>query len=179
MTSRWKSKNPHHFATRKCFILIGLGSICDSWFLLGARHFCGCQVFLLWLNLKSIIPTRPPKTTLSPIIMESGKWPCLKRWLFLELPIFHWTMGGRVLQFPHVLWAKVAKITWKSTKCGNLNLAVWYVFKYIKTSNLQRMTNCCFGAWWFGILRVPFSNNPFHRGIPGIPNDQPKQPINH
>ena len=23
-------------------------------------------------------------------------------------------------------------------------------------------------GWWFGILRVPLSNNPFHKGIPGI-----------
>ena len=28
------------------------------------------------------------------------------------------------------------------------------------------MVNCWFGAWWFGILGVHPSNNPFHRGIP-------------
>ena len=35
-------------------------------------------------------------------------------------------------------------------------------------------------GWWFEILRIPLSNNPFHKGIPGIqttnPNHQPKPP---
>ena len=33
-------------------------------------------------------------------------------------------------------------------------------------------------GWWFGILRVPLSNNPFHRGIPGIQTTNPNQQLN-
>ena len=32
----------------------------------------------------------------------------------------------------------------------------------------QLMVNCWFGARWFEILGVHPSNNPFHKGIPGI-----------
>ena len=31
--------------------------------------------------------------------------------------------------------------------------------------------------WWFGILGVPLSNNPFHKGYPKDPNHQPKPTI--
>ena len=38
----------------------------------------------------------------------------------------------------------------------------------------QLMVNCWFGARWFGILRVPLSNNPFHKGILGIQTTGPQ-----
>ena len=34
------------------------------------------------------------------------------------------------------------------------------------------MISCWFGARWFGILGIHPSNNPFHKGIPRIPNHQ-------
>ena len=38
------------------------------------------------------------------------------------------------------------------------------------------MVNCWFGAPWFGILRVPLSNTPFHnKGIPNIQTTNPNQ----
>ncbi len=41
------------------------------------------------------------------------------------------------------------------------------------------VVNWWFGARWFGILRVPLSNNPFHKGSPGIQiTKRPKQTIN-
>ena len=30
-------------------------------------------------------------------------------------------------------------------------------------------------SWWFGILRVPLSNNPFHKGISGIQTTKTNQ----
>ena len=36
----------------------------------------------------------------------------------------------------------------------------------------QRMVN-----WWFGILGVHPSNNPFHKGIPGIQTTNPNQQL--
>ena len=41
----------------------------------------------------------------------------------------------------------------------------------------QLMVNCWFGARWFGILRVPLSNNPFHTGILGIQTTNPNQQL--
>ena len=41
---------------------------------------------------------------------------------------------------------------------------------------VQLMVNCWFGARWFGILGVP-SNNPFHKGIPGIQTTNPNQQL--
>ena len=38
----------------------------------------------------------------------------------------------------------------------------------------QLIVNCWFGARWFGILRLPVSSNPFHRGIPGIQTTGPQ-----
>ncbi len=29
-------------------------------------------------------------------------------------------------------------------------------------------------GWWFGILRVPLSKNPVHKGIPGIQTTGPQ-----
>ena len=43
----------------------------------------------------------------------------------------------------------------------------------------QLMVNCWFGARWFGILRVPLSNNPFHKGNVRNSSQQPKPAINH
>ncbi len=39
------------------------------------------------------------------------------------------------------------------------------------------MVNCWFGARWFGILGVRPSNNPFHKGIPGIQTTNPSQQL--
>ena len=39
----------------------------------------------------------------------------------------------------------------------------------------QQMVNWWFGARWFGIPRVPLSNNPFHKGISGIQTTNPNQ----
>ena len=36
------------------------------------------------------------------------------------------------------------------------------------------MLNSWFGARWFGILEVSPSNNPFHKGIPGIQTTGPQ-----
>ena len=36
------------------------------------------------------------------------------------------------------------------------------VLNFLDDAMNQLMVNCCFGARWFGILRVPLSNNPFH-----------------
>ena len=41
---------------------------------------------------------------------------------------------------------------------------------------LQPMVNGVVLGWWFGIPGVPVSNNPFHKGIPGI---QTTGPPNH
>ena len=38
----------------------------------------------------------------------------------------------------------------------------------------QLMVNCWFEARWFGILRVPLSINPFHRGISAIQTTGPQ-----
>ena len=32
-------------------------------------------------------------------------------------------------------------------------------------------------GWWFGIAGVPLSNNPFHRGIPGIQTTNPNHKL--
>ena len=41
----------------------------------------------------------------------------------------------------------------------------------------QLMFNCWFGARWFGILGVHPSNNPFHKGIPGVQTTNPNQQL--
>ena len=41
----------------------------------------------------------------------------------------------------------------------------------------QPMVNCWFEAWWFGILGVYPSNNPFHKGVPGIQTTNPNQQL--
>ena len=33
-------------------------------------------------------------------------------------------------------------------------------------------------GWWFGILGVPPSSNPFHKGIPGMQTTNPNQQLN-
>ena len=35
----------------------------------------------------------------------------------------------------------------------------------------------CYLGWWFGILRVPLSNNSFHKGILGIQTTNPNQQL--
>ena len=32
-------------------------------------------------------------------------------------------------------------------------------------------------GWWFGILGLPLSNNPFHKGIPGIQTTNPNHQL--
>ena len=41
----------------------------------------------------------------------------------------------------------------------------------------QLMLNGWFGARWFGILAMPLSNNPFHKGIPGIQTTNPNHQL--
>ena len=71
------------------------------------------------------------------------------------------------------------KLTW------NPKMKVWnmsFLFKQVifrfhvefqGCSCSQLMVNFWFGAWWFGILRVLRSNNPFHKGILGIQTTNP------
>ena len=50
-------------------------------------------------------------------------------------------------------------------------------FQWLKNQGLalgQLLVNCWFGARWFGILGVHPSNNPFHKGIPGIQTTGPQ-----
>ena len=48
------------------------------------------------------------------------------------------------------------------------------VIFFLTPKNNQLMVSWCFGARWFVILGVPSSNNPFHRGIPGIQTTGPQ-----
>ena len=41
----------------------------------------------------------------------------------------------------------------------------------------QLTINWWFGARWFGILGIPLSNNPFHKGILGIQTTNPNQQL--
>ncbi len=50
-----------------------------------------------------------------------------------------------------------------------------YLFAFYLVSQL--MVNCWFWARWFGILRVHPSNNPFHKGSPGIQTTNPNQQL--
>ena len=68
------------------------------------------------------------------------------------------------VRFPHFLFAFLVLLVggsiWKSAfqqQCMWLS-RLWF----------QQMFNWWFGDRWFGILGVPPSNNPFHKGIPGI-----------
>ena len=54
-----------------------------------------------------------------------------------------------------------------------------YMLVLVGGLNHQLMIHCWFGARWFGILRVPFSSNSFHKRILGIPNHEPKPTNNH
>ena len=40
------------------------------------------------------------------------------------------------------------------------------------------MVDCWFGARWLGILRVPLSNNPFHKEVPRFQTTDPNQQFN-
>ena len=42
---------------------------------------------------------------------------------------------------------------------------------------IQLMINWWCGDWWFGILGIPLSNHPFHKGILGIQTTNPNHPL--
>ena len=53
------------------------------------------------------------------------------------------------------------------------NNAKQHVMKKMEATVFQLVVNWWLEAWWFGILRVPLSNNPFDKGIPAIQTTNP------
>ena len=65
-------------------------------------------------------------------------------------------------------------VVWEAKKREYRGREDLIVFAYFVLVN-----QCSIGGlgWWFGILGVPLSTNPFHKGIPGIPTTNPNHQV--
>ena len=93
-----------------------------------------------------------------------------RRYIF-KWSIFHCHLRFREGKFLPALVRSNPLTPWLGTRaCG----------KTQRTSELNQLNGYIIVGlgWWFGSLRVPLSNNPFHRGIPGIQTTNPNQQWN-
>ena len=90
---------------------------------------------------------------------------------------------GVHLEAAAALDAPVAKLMLRPSTCDHpwvlLGCITWLGSGWEDESTTVRGT--CWGwvggCWWFGILGIPLSSNPFHKGIPGIETSNPNHQL--